>query len=265
MAKGKPSIRQFHSASITTDAGLTLTVNGPTVTLRSDQTEQSRFDLRRPELIDFEYMQHMDCLLRAHTPESEPIRALHAGGGACALALAWASTRPGSSQVCVEIDDQLVNALKLQQLIPARSGIRLRSGNALSVLEGSSATYQVIVRDAFDGERTPEDMAGTKWANLAHTRLRSGGLYLANVAHGPGTSGKSDVAAASSVFDNLTILADRKVWRGTRRGNLTVAAWTDGALDMVALERSVRMLPLPIGIFRGEEISSWLAGAKPAP
>lgn len=266
MAKGKASRRQNQNRQETTESGLTLSRRGSIVILESGGWEQSRLDLSRPEVLDFEYMQHLDLLLDATFARHRPLRVLHAGAGACALALAWATKRPGTTQLAVDPDAGMLRLLRDWRIVSDRSGIKLRAADARAVLEGSNATYDVIVRDAFEGDRTPKSLESAEWSTLVQSRLRPGGLYLANVAHAPGgaSAAKADIAATLDCFAGAAAVADRKVWRGVRRGNIAVAAWQEGGADLDSLEIETRRLPLPVAVFNRQQISAWLGGQRPA-
>lgn len=216
-------------------------------------------------------MQHLDLLLQARHPLEEKIRIFHAGAGACALPLCWSKIRPSASQIAADTDSDLLRTLQDWKVVPARSHLKLRAGDARSILEGSNSTYDVVVRDAFDGEATPDSLITTEWYQLVCTRLRPAGTYLANVAHGPARrsegaprfTSKQDVAAIYETFPAVAAIADRKVWRGERRGNITVAAWNEGEFEQEWLNRQVRKLPLPVAVYGRGDIRSWLGGATP--
>lgn len=257
-----------------TAGGLTLRLDGSILTLTAAGTEQSRLDLDRPDVLDFEYMQHLDLLLASRHRDAERLRILHGGAGACALPLCWAQKYPDASQAAVDTDGEMLGILKEWAVVPPRTRIKLRIGDVREVLTGSGATYDVIVRDAFAGDSTPRSLTTAEWHQLVRSRLRPGGTYLANVAHGAAPSwtkgqagigrSKSDVAAAFAAFPSLLAIADRKVWRGTRRGNIAVAAWDQGEFDQEWLDQQVRRLPLPVAIYSRSDIAAWLAGTEPS-
>lgn len=240
-----------------------LRLDGSTLTLLTAGMEQSQTDLDAPECLEFEYMQHLDLLLRSMREESEPLRIFHAGAGACSLPLAWSVTRKQSRQVAADTDLKLVNLLKEWRVIRPGDPIRLRHGDARALLEGSTRTYDVIVRDAFAGDATPEDLISLSWTQLVKSRLNPGGVYLSNVAHGGSRNGKADIAGVIETFRNAMVVTDRKVWKGARLGNLAVAAWDQGRADTEQLQTELRKLPLPVALYRSSEIRSWLGGAKP--
>ena len=69
---------------------------------------QSHVDLDDPRYLEFEYVRRLGHLVDLVAPASEPIRVLHLGGGGLTLARYVASTRPGSSQLAVDNDEELV-------------------------------------------------------------------------------------------------------------------------------------------------------------
>ena len=242
---------------------MTIRFEGSALVVDSKGWEQSWSDGKRPDLLEFEYMQHMDLFLQAAHPATIRDRVFHAGAGACALAKAWTSTRRESTHLAVDTDPELVEFLKATGWIGPKSRIRVRHGDARDVLAGSGATYDVIVRDAFDDDHTPAPLTTLEWAHLAKSRLRPGGLYLANVSHGPQASGKSDIAATTEVFSHVAVIADPKVWRGGRHGNLVIAGWDGYDIDWDKLHRGIRTLPLPASLFVQTQVTRWLGGAAP--
>lgn len=264
VAKGKASGRRNQPQQIITELGHNVRYEGSALVVDSKGMEQSWSDGARPDLLEFEYMQHLDIFLQAAKPFSTRDRVLHAGAGACALAKAWERTRQDSTHLAVDMDDELIDFLKDSGWIKPNGRIRLRVGDARAVLEGSTASYDVIVRDAFLDDTTPPPLTTVEWAELAKSRLRPGGLYLANVAHGPQNSGKNDVAATAAVFGNVAVITDPKVWRSARSGNLAIAGWDGYDLDWAKLNEGIRRLPLPARAFTGVQVSNWLAGTKPA-
>lgn len=237
---------------------------GSALVVDSKGWEQSWSDGKRPDLLEFEYMQHMDLFMQAAHPTSIRDRVFHAGAGACALAKAWASTRRESTHLAVDTDPELVEFLKAIGWIGPKSRIKVRHADARDALAGSGATYDVIVRDAFADDHTPRPLTTLEWARLAKSRLRPGGLYLANVGHGPQASGKADVAAAMETFTNIAVIADPKVWKSARHGNLVVAGWEGYDLDWDRLNRGIRMLPLAASMFVQSQVKRWLGGQAPA-
>lgn len=263
--KKRRSARQTNKTE--TQDGAILQVQGPKVQLFRDGVPQSSLDLDEPETLDFEYMQHMDLIL-GHTVEErawegERLRAYHAGAGALALPLAWHARFPRMTQLAVDTDQDLVQTVRRLARLDRLGRVRMRAADAEKVLLGSNATYNVIVRDAFTGEDTPKHLQSLAFHRLVRSRLRSGGLYLANVGDNSLANAKRDIAGIAETFRNLIVVGDPAVWRGKRIGNLVVAAWNGSAPDLSLLDREVRSQPLVVRLYSTATVRNWLGGSKP--
>lgn len=238
---------------------------GQVASILVDGVEQSRIDLSRPDRLEFEYMEQMDTVVELAVPLPNPIRAVHVGGCGCALAWAWSIARPGSKQLAVEIDGQLAERVREWLPLPRKPELRIRVGDGRDVLSNSQASFSVIVRDAFRAREVPAPLQTVEWHVVAKQRLSSGGLYLANAAHGGGADSRPDVAAALQVFNHVALIGESKVLKSARWGNLVIAGWdSPGLLDVLELDRRLRRLSLPVQVFAGERLRKWLGGRAPA-
>lgn len=189
--------------------------DGPRATLLLDGVESSAVDASDPSYLEFEYMQHMSCALGAALPPPGPVRALHLGGAACALACAWEAARPGSRQVCVEVDALLAQRVREHFPIPRSPRVRIRVGDGRAVVDAARpGAWDVVVRDAFVGGAVPEHLRTRECAAAVARALRPGGLYLLNCAHGGGANAHRDVAAVLEEFPLVLTVQDPKVGRG---------------------------------------------------
>ena len=242
---------------------------GTRATLVLDGVESSSVDVEHPEVLEFEYLQHMTAALQVWAPEPAPVRALHLGAAACALPWAWDARRPGSRQVAVDVDAALVARVREWFALPRSPRLRIRVGEGRAVLDGTRpGSVDVVVRDAFDHGRVPPGLVTVEAARAARAALRPGGLYLANAAHGGPFDARADVEAIRSVFPGTVAVTDPKVGRSARRGNLVVVARVgagldDHDLDVAELDRLVRRLPLPARIMDAGHLRRWVAGARP--
>lgn len=188
-----------------------------------DGTPQSYVDVDSPEHLEFEYVQVLADVLDAVNPPTEPIAAVHLGGGACTLPRWVAATRPGSRQVVVEADELLVDVVRTQL---GTAGFRLRVGDgreALGHLEPS--TSDVVVADVFVGAQVPGHLATVEHVREVQRVLKPGGTYLVNLADsGRLAFARQQVATLLAVFPHVLVLADPGVLRGRRFGNLVLAA-----------------------------------------
>src|ERR1700741_3505024 len=145
-------------------------------TLLVGSTPQSYVDLDDPLYLDFEYVRRIGHLLDVAAPAGQPLQVLHLGGGALSLARYVAATRPGSTQLAVDSDPEIIDLVR--QRLPSRQPsrrargregrIRIRIGAARAVLEGlPAASFDVVIADIFAGARTPAHLTSTEFAAAA--------------------------------------------------------------------------------------------------
>lgn len=249
---------------MSSDTNVQVMTDGPITSIFIDGIEQTRIDISRPEQLEFEYMQQMDAVVRCAFPEKMPLRAAHVGGCGCALAWAWEKQRPNSRQLAIEIDPWIAEQARKWFDLPRKPLLRIRCADGRQAMEDSHASYQVLVRDAFASSAVPAHLQTLEWARIALARLDDNGIYLANCSHGKGTDARPDIAAVNAVFSQTVLIADSKALKGSRWGNIVVAAWTDPKLvDLEQLDRELRRLPLPARLLHSNELSKWIGGTKP--
>lgn len=236
--------------------GVTLLVNG---------VPSSHLDLADPTRLDFEYMQQMAALLD-RVGAQDPLSVVHLGAGGCALARYVHATRPGSRQVAVELDAALPELVRGWFDLPRAPALRIRAGDAraeLASMPPSSA--DVVVRDVFAGDRTPEHVTTREFTTDVDRVLRDGGLYLANCADRPPLAlVRAEAATLAAVLPYVAVVAEPGQLRGRRYGNLVLAGTRDpDLLDSAALERTLRSLPTPSRLLRGAELAAFVGSARP--
>lgn len=226
------------------------------VLLRLDGAESSFIDLVDPTRLDFEYQQHMDAALDVLVGPGQPVRAVHLGGAACALARAWHAARPGSTQLAVELDEVLAGKVRQWFDLPRSPALRIRVGDAAQVAPSlRPGQWDVVVRDVFTATQVPAPVRGEGFVRACARALAPQGVYLANIASFPRDAAGAELGVARSVFASAAVIADSAVARGRRRGNLVLVAspspWQPGQLD--ELERAVRRLPLPVRTWQPQD------------
>lgn len=260
MARASARGSEFH----TVDSGeVEIRWDGPVATVFLNGVESSAIHTDDPSILEFEYMQHATCALDALFPVTQRIRALHLGGAACALPLAWATLRPGSRQSAVEIDADLAGAVREWFDLPRSPALSIRVGDARAVMcSMKDASFDVIVRDTFDEGKVPAHLRTTGFAREAKRVLKSKGLFLLNCAHGGGEDARREIASLREEFSQLCSIQDPKVGRSGRRGNvLVVASSCEYPID--ELDRRLRKLPLPARVTHGRALEQWCASARP--
>lgn len=213
-----------------------------------------------PTRLEFEYHQQMAAAV--DLLPAGPVDALHVGAAACTFPRWLDAVRPGSRQVAVDVDATLLELVRGWFDLPRSPRLRLRATDGLDALAAQrDASLDLVVRDAFDGDRTPARLTTTGFLAEAARALRPGGLYLANVAdRAPLTLARAEVATALSVFGSVVLVAEPAVLRGHRYGNLVLVA---GPLEPRLLDRRTRVLAVPAHVVAGDDLLRFTGGARP--
>lgn len=266
------------------------------VTLHVNGVPSSSLDLADPGFLDFEYMQQMAAFVALLPPG--PLRVLHLGAAGSAFARHVEHERPGSRQLGVDLDPRLLELVREWFALPRSPLLRLRADDAGRALAAAhDASYDVVVRDVFAGDRTPEHLVGTGFAAQAHRVLRPGGILLVNCADRPPlTTARREVASLAEAFGpdaaaqgRLAAVAEPAILKGRRYGNLVLAAVRElpedpthegaqdapqgplGARDAVErpdlrdprLGRALRTLAVPATLLAGGDAAAFAGTAAP--
>ena len=240
-------------------------------TLLTGGFPQSHVDLDDPRYLEFEYVRRIGHLIDLAAPAGRPLRVLHLGGGALTLARYVAATRPGSPQLAVDVDADLVATVRARLPLAqpgrktgATGRIRIQVADGRAVLERARpGSFDLVVADTFAGGRTPAHLTSEEFTRAADRALTPGGLFAVNIGDGPPLAhARARVAAVLAVFTHVCLIADPGVLRGRRFGNL-VAAGSRDDLPIAALVRRAAADPFPGRVIAGGELDRFVAGAKP--
>jgi hypothetical protein len=218
-----------------------------------------------PLVLDFEYLRWMAAAVDLlDPPPPAPLRALHLGGGACALPRWLEATRPGSRQVVVEVDGALVALVRRTLALPRAPRLRIQVGDArerLATRRGASA--DLVVRDVFAGDRTPRHLTTTGYLAEVARVLDPAGVYLANVAdRGTLAALRAECSAALACFPHVALVADPGLLRRRRFANSVLVA-ARRPLPLEALGRAVRGAAAPGRLLGTRDVADLAAGAAP--
>lgn len=230
--------------------------------LRLDGMDQSHVDLADPTRLVFDYVRRLGDLLDMALPRGEPLRVLHIGGGALTLPRYVAATRPGSAQVVLEPDRELVALVRAEAPLPARSGIRIREADGREGLAAvADGRMDVVVLDAYDGGRVPGSLVSLEALGDMRRVLRPGGLLLANLTdRAPFVHARRVVAGVRKTFPELLVAAEPATLRGRRQGNLVLAAGATVPAEELAAR--ARTGATPYTVLSGTRLSDTLGGGR---
>jgi SAM-dependent methyltransferase len=230
--------------------------------LLMDRIRQSYVDLDDPTYLDFEYAQAFADVIDA-LPEG-PLAVTHIGGGGCTLARYVGATRPGSSQIVLEPDAEMIAVVRGRLPFARRTRVRIRPVDGRSGIRAlSDASADVVVLDAFHGGRVPAELTTAEFLADVARVLRPDGVLIANLADGPpGEFTRRFVAAIQRSFADVLITADAAVLKRRRFGNLVIAAGR-ADLPVDAITRAAARAMFPRGVLAGPQLRTFVRSAAP--
>jgi spermidine synthase len=230
-----------------------------------DGTPQSHVNTEDPGSLSFEYVARIGHVIDQLGMPGEPITAIHLGAGGLTLPRYIHATRPGSRQQVIELERELVDLVRAELPLPRDAGIRVRYGDARSVLgrlpSGIVGTADLVVVDIFSGARTPAHVTSVEFYTEAAALLAPAGVMAVNVADGPGLRfARSQAATLGAVLGDTAVLAETQVLKGRRFGNVVLVG-TRGTLPLDWMPRLLAGGPHPSKVVHGQELRDWIAGA----
>lgn len=225
-------------------------------------TPQSHVDLDDPTYLEFEYVRWIGHVIDTFAEAGHPLAVLHLGGGALTLPRYVAATRPGSCQRVVEIDEELTRLVRERLPLPARSGVRVRHGDARAALAGMRpGQADLLISDVFDDGIVPSRFTSAEFAADASRVLRAQGCLVLNVADGPGLRFSRSLAVTLlAAFERVALVAAPGVLRGRRFGNVVMLS-SRGTLPLTGLQRRCAGDSTRARVVSGTELQHFVAGA----
>jgi spermidine synthase len=233
--------------------GYMLMVNG---------VQSSHIDLSDPTRLEFEYMRWMASVIEEAA--DEPLRVLHLGAGACALARYLLTSRPSSQHLAVDLDGELARLVREWFQLPKAPALRIRVGDARAVTESlPDASQTVVVRDVFAGAATPPSMTTLEFTQQVRRVLRPNGLYLINCGDAPDLRlSRMESATIGAVFSDVSIVADPPMLKGRRRGNVIIVG-SDSPIDSPALVRKLLGGAVPAQLWNDRRVREFAQHEAP--
>lgn len=237
-------------------SGLTLLVHG---------TAQSHVDRDDPTRLFFEYVRRIGHVIDAIGLPGEPLRALHLGGGALTLARYIAVTRPGSAQVVVELDRELLDLVLARLPLPQGSDVAFEVGDAASVIVdlAAGAPFDLVIVDLYSRLEPPAFVATAGFMGGCLALVARGGLLVVNVADAAGLDrlrGQARAVARADPTAELLVTGDPTVLSGADEGNAVLVAGPSGLPAQLA-PRLAEHGPHPAEVLAGARLDFALWGA----
>ena len=172
-----------------------------------DNLRHAHVDLDDPLFLDIRYMRLFADAVEA-LPD-EPLRVLHVGGGGFSLPRYINEVRPGSENVVLELDADLVEIARDSLGLADDDGLDIRTGDArLHLQDLETNSFDLIVGDAYAGSSVPWHLTTVEVMTEFDRLLADDGTYIMNVIDGDQSRfARAQLATIQELFENTAVIA----------------------------------------------------------
>jgi len=166
----------------------------------------SYVDLDDPANLEFRYVRLLANVV--DSMREGPVRAAHIGGAGVAFPRYVEATRPGSKQVVLEIDGELIDIAERDLGLVLGDNLSVVVGDArLALVDLETDGFDVIVGDAFSGITVPWHLTTSEVAAEFDRLLVDDGIYVMNVIDGGSNRFvRSQLATLAEHFDHVGVI-----------------------------------------------------------
>lgn len=195
-------------------------------TLVLDTLQHSYVDLEDPTYLRFGYVQVLGDVVDEIAPPGDPIHTVHVGGGGFTMPRYVQATRPGSLDVVLELDPEMVELAQAELGLVLDDRLQVLTGDArVNVRRLPDGSADLVIGDAFGGLAVPWHLATAEFARDVQRVLRPGGVYALNVIDlPPDRFLRAEVATLRSVFEHVALVAPPERLAFERGGNVIILA-----------------------------------------
>ena len=244
----------YHCAGIVYDSA-----RGGGRTLVLNSARHSYVDLNDPTHLEFEYVQWIGAVAEVLKPAGTPMDALHLGGGGFTVPKLLRATRPDSRQHVLELDGGLVDLSRRSLGLITDPYLTVQVGDArVGLAERSTASYDLVVGDAFGHLVVPWHLATREMADDVARVLRPGGVYAQNVIdYPPNRFIRAEVATVAAAFPHVALIAPPQAVAGERGSNFVILASRE-PLPLDAVRPLLAALDEPVSLISGAELTDFV-------
>jgi SAM-dependent methyltransferase len=195
-------------------------------TLWLDTLRHSYVDLADPTHLELTYTQVLGDVVDSVAPAGAALDVVHVGGGGFSIPRYVAATRPGSDNVVLELDEEVVDLAERELGLQLDDDLRVVTGDArIGVAELPSESADLIVGDAFGGRAVPWHLATREFVTDLARVLRPDGVLAQNVIDLPPLGFlRAELATMRDVFGHVAVIAPAPRLAGDEGGNFIVLA-----------------------------------------
>lgn len=217
-----------------------------------------------PLRLDFSYAQILADVIATAAPDTEPVDALHIGGGGFTMPRYLAAQRPGSTSVVLELDPALVTIARDRLGLTTGEDLRVEVGDARTTLASQpDDAYDLVVGDAFGGLAVPWHLTTTEFAAEIARTLRPGGTYALNLIDYPPLGfARAEAATLRAVFAHVAVIAPASRLDAAEGGNFVLVA-SDAPIDADGIQASNAARGDDDLVATGVAVDAFVGGARP--
>lgn len=233
-------------------------------TLMLNSARHSYVDLDDPRHLEFAYVQWIAAVADVTRPTGAAMDVLHLGGGGFTVPRYVTATRPGSSQLVLELDGGLVELDRQRLGLRTGTDLRVRVGDArVGLAEQPDRSYDVVVGDAFGHLVVPWHLATREMATDIARTLRADGIYAQNVIdYPPARFIRAELATVASAFPHVAVISKPEALAGRTGANFVIVA-SAAPLPLEALRSALnRTADEPATLLAGAELDDFVDGAR---
>ncbi len=221
--------------------------------------EQSHVNVGHPEEIFYEYLRRLANYIDQLKEPAAPLRVLHLGAGALTLARYVEAVRPGSTQVAVDLERELLDFVLEALPMDNQTGLTTLIGDAREVLTAELAgmEFDAVVLDIFSGAGAPAHLKVPAFYAEMKALLAPQGMVLVNVGDDPPFAfADSQIQALSQVFTSVIASAPTEIFSRKYPGNMVLAA-TQSKIDVALIDRLRGSGPHPGTVLFGSDLDGF--------
>jgi SAM-dependent methyltransferase len=191
-----------------------------------DTLRHSYVDLADPTHLELTYTQVLGDVVDAVAPTGDALDVVHVGGGGFTMPRYVEATRPGSDNLVLELDEEVVDLAERELGLQLDDDLRVVTGDArIGIADLPSASADLIVGDAFGGRAVPWHLATREFVTDIARVLRPDGVLAQNVIDLPPLGFlRAELATMRDVFEHVAVIAPAPRLAGHEGGNFIILA-----------------------------------------
>lgn len=203
-----------------------------------DRLYNSYVDVGDPTYLEFRYIRLMADIVEVEAP-SGPLSVVSIGGGGFTFPGYIEATRPGSTNIVLEIDPKLVGIGRDELALSDDIDVVVDDAR-ISLRDVDDGSTDVVVGDAYSGASVPWHLTTVEYVQEIQRVLKPGGVYTLNVIdYGHRDFVRSETKTLRDVFSQVALFAPESYLTGTGGGNYVLVA-SDSPIDVPAVEAQLR-------------------------